>query len=217
MYHIDSKKLNGPAVHTSFVTFYMPYSVKLVSLFATLLLFCVACDESYVPKPKGYNRIDLPGHTYVPLQQKHPYYFEHSAHAKILKDTFDRAEPDWIYIYYPTLGANIQITYKHVAKDPKKFQEFINDAYKLTAKHQIKASGIEETVIRTPSGKTANLFEIEGEVPSQFQFYMSDTTTHFFRGALYFRTATKNDSLAPVIDYVKEDILHLINTLEWKD
>jgi gliding motility-associated lipoprotein GldD len=169
-----------------------------------------------VPRPKGYNRIDLPEHSYVPLQEDHPYFFEYSAHAKILRDTFDLAEPDWIYVYYPTLGANVQITYKSIAKDPKKFQAYVNDAYKLAAKHQVKASGIEETVIRTPHGKTASLFEIEGDVPSQFQFYMSDTTTHFFRGALYFRTSTKNDSLAPVIEYIKDDILHLINTLEWR-
>jgi gliding motility-associated lipoprotein GldD len=195
----------------------LPHSTRIFLFAALIALLLSACNESYVPRPKGFNRIDLPEHKYVPLLEKHPYFFEHSAHAKILKDTFDIAEPDWIYIYYPTLGANVQITYKNVAKDPKKFQEFVNDAYKLTAKHQVKASGIEETVIRTPRGKTANLFEIEGDVPSQFQFYMSDTTKHFFRGALYFRTATKNDSLAPVIDYIKEDILHLINTLEWKE
>ncbi|MDO1446814.1 gliding motility lipoprotein GldD [Rhodocytophaga aerolata] len=195
----------------------MPQSFKIFLFVGLVSLLVSACNESYVPKPKGYNRIDLPERSYVPLHEKHPYFFEYSAHAKILKDTFDIAEPDWIYVYYPTLGANVQITYKHVAKDPKKFQEYVNDAYKLTAKHQIKASGIEETVIRTPAGKTANLFEIEGDVPSQFQFYMSDTTTHFFRGALYFRTSTQNDSLAPVIDYVKEDILHMINTLEWRE
>ena len=195
----------------------MPQSFKIFLFVGLVSVLISACNESYVPKPKGYNRIDLPERSYIPLQEKHPYFFEYSAHAKILKDTFDIAEPDWIYVYYPTLGANVQITYKHVAKDPKKFQEFVNDAYKLTAKHQIKASGIEETVIRTPAGKTANLFEIEGDVPSQFQFYMSDTTTHFFRGALYFRTSTQNDSLAPVIDYVKEDILHMINTLEWRE
>lgn len=198
---------------------YIPVtSNHIIPLFAGLIaLLLSACNETYVPRPKGYNRIDLPEHKYVPLQEDHPYSFEYSAHAKILKDTFGIAEPDWIYVYYPALGANVQITYKHVAKDPKKFQEYVNDAYKLTAKHQVKASGIEETVIRTPTGKTANLFEIEGDVPSQFQFYMSDTTTHFFRGALYFRTATKNDSLSPVIDYIKEDMLHMINTLEWKE
>jgi gliding motility-associated lipoprotein GldD len=187
--------------------------ILFISLFSLVLS---ACNESYVPRPKGYNRIDLPTHTYVALQEDHPYFFEHSAHARILKDTFALAEPHWIYVYYPSLGANVQITYKQVNKDPKRFQEYVNDAYKLAAKHQVKASGMEETVIRTPTGKTASLFEIEGDVPSQFQFYMSDTANHFFRGALYFRTATKNDSLAPVIEYVKEDMLHMINTMEWK-
>jgi gliding motility-associated lipoprotein GldD len=174
-------------------------------------------NESYVPKPKGFNRIDLPPAAYKPLENKYPYSFEHSTHATILKDTFARAEPYWIYVYYPQFKANVQITYKSVHQDPKMFQELVNDAYKLASKHQIKASAIEERVIKTSDGKTANLFRLEGEVPSQFQFYITDTTTHFLRGALYFRTATKNDSLAPVIEYVEKDIIHLIQTLKWKE
>ena len=81
----------------------------------------------------------------------------------------------------------------------------------------IKASGIEESVIKTPSGKTVAVYELEGEVPSQFQFYLSDSTKHFLRGALYFRTATKNDSLAPVIEFIKKDIIHLLNTCQWQE
>lgn len=193
-------------------------SIKTLStlLFAVPLLY--ACgSEDFVPKPKGFNRIDLPPHRYVSLQGDYPYGFEHSAHAVIKKDTFARAEPYWIFVYYPELRANVQLTYKTVNQDPKKFQELVNDAYKLASKHQIKAEAIEEMVLKTPSGKTANLFELQGEVPSQFQFYVTDTTTHFFRGALYFHTATKNDSLAPVIEYVKEDIVHMVNTLKWKE
>lgn len=195
------------------------YTGKLLNIlfFTCSLGFLLACqEESYVPKPKGYNRIDLPKQSYIPLTEKHPYFFEYSTHAKILKDTFETSEPHWIYVYYPALKANVQITYKSINHDPKKFQEYINDAFKLTSKHQIKAYSIEESVVKTPKGKTANIFELEGEVPSQFQFYVSDTTTHFFRGALYFRTATKNDSLAPVIEYVKADVLHMLNTLEWR-
>lgn len=187
----------------------------LILLFA-VPLWCACESQDYVPKPKGFNRIDLPPHRYVSLQGDYPYDFEHSAHAVIRKDTFARAEPYWIYVYYPELKANVQLTYKTVNKDPKRFQELVNDAYKLASKHQIKAEAIEEMVMKTPSGKTANLFQLEGEVPSQFQFYVTDTTTHFFRGALYFQTATKNDSLAPVIEYVKEDIVHLVNTLKWE-
>jgi len=195
----------------------MSFANAFRMLLLVLPLLGACGGKEYVPKPKGYNRIDLPPHRYVALQGNYPYSFEHSAHAVIKKDTFARAEPYWIYVYYPDLRANVQLTYKTVNQDPKKFQELVNDAYKLTTKHQIKAEAIEEMVMKTPNGKTANLFELAGEVPSQFQFYVTDTTTHFFRGALYFTTATKNDSLAPVIEYVKEDVVHMINSLNWKD
>lgn len=182
------------------------------------LVFLAACgsDPDYVPKPKGYNRIDLPAHEYQPLTGKYPYSFEYSKHALVRPDTFSTAEPYWIFVYYPALKANVQLTYKSVNDNPKKFQELLNDAYKLTSKHQVKAEAIDEFVMKTKDGKTANLFTLQGEVPSQFQFYVTDSTTHFFRGALYFKTATKNDSLAPVIDYIKADAVHLLNTLKWQ-
>ena len=96
-------------------------------------------------------------------------------------------------------------------------KEFLNDAYTLTAKHQIKAYAIDETFTRTPSGKTAIIAELDGEVPSQFQFTMTDSTKNFLRGALYFNTKVQNDSLQPAIDYVKKDMMRMINTLEWRN
>jgi gliding motility-associated lipoprotein GldD len=92
----------------------------------------------------------------------------------------------------------------------------MDDAYRLTAKHQIKAYGIDEVNVRTPSGKTAVIAEISGEVPSQFQFTMTDSTRNFLRGAVYFNTRVANDSLAPAIEYMKREAMHLINTVEWK-
>ncbi|WP_207436234.1 gliding motility lipoprotein GldD [Sabulibacter ruber] len=181
------------------------------------VLFLGSCAEEYTPKPKGYNRIDLPEAKYTLLQEAHPYVFEHSVYSKILKDSSRIAEPHWIDIYYPQFKANIQLTYKDFNQDPKKFNELVEDARKLTSRHQIKAYAIEESQIKTPTGITASVFELQGEVPSQFQFYLTDSTKHFFRGALYFRTATANDSLAPVIEYLKKDVVHLLNTLHWTD
>lgn len=126
-------------------------------------------------------------------------------------------EPYWIDIYYPEFVANIQITYKAIEQDSTKLQEYLNDSYKLTAKHQIKAYSIEESIIQTPNHHTAVVAELSGEVPTPFQFYSTDSAQHFIRGALYFRTASKNDSLAPVIDYVKKDIIHMLNTLTWAE
>ncbi len=170
----------------------------------------------FTPKPKGYNRIDLPAHRYQPLPPGHPYEFEYSKEAVIKRDSSYLAKPDWINVYYPKLHANVQITYTNIAGNPKLFAKMLEDARKLTGKHQIKATAIEENTLKTPDGKKVAIFELSGDVPSQFQFYTTDSTKHFFRGALYFRTATANDSLQPVIDYVKEDIVHLVNTLKYQ-
>lgn len=180
----------------------------------TILL--TACSEDYLPKPKGYNRIDLPQHDYQVLTEDHPYAFEYSKSAVIKKDVSYIAEPHWIDVYYPDFKAYIQLTYKKINGKTKAFDEHIDDSHKLAGKHNIKAYSIEEGQVRTPKGYNATIFELEGEVPSQFQFYITDSTRHFLRGAIYFQTATKNDSLAPVIEYMKYDAMHLVNTLDWK-
>ncbi|MCZ6693374.1 MAG: gliding motility lipoprotein GldD [Bacteroidetes bacterium] len=183
----------------------------------TLCLFFYSCSQDYLPKPKGYNRIELPDPKYISLPDSLPYDFEYSVHANIYKDSSWMAERYWINIYYPQLEASVQITYKPVLSRQDLLEEYLRDAHTLTSKHQIKAYAIDESIIQTPLGNTVVISELSGEVPSQFQFYVTDSTKHFLRGALYFRTATKNDSLAPVIQYVKRDILQMVNTLEWKD
>lgn len=187
---------------------------EFYSLFFIILF--TSCKKDFMPKPEGYNRIDLPGHEYTYLADTFPYMFEHSIHAEISADTSWLHEPYWINIYYPGIDASINISYKPVYQNADTLYGLLNDAFKLTSKHLIKAYAIDESILKTPNGKTAIVAELEGEVPSQFQFFITDSVHHFLRGALYFNTATKNDSLAPSIAYVKKDIIHLLNTLEWK-
>ena len=175
-----------------------------------------SCTTNYQPKPKGYNRLILPEAKYQPLPDSLPYQFEYSTSAKLLRDTSWINEKHWVEIYYPTLKANIHITYKRLLNKDALLKEFLDDAYNLTSKQQIKAYGIDEVKVVTPLGKTALIAEISGEVPSQFQFTMTDSSKNFLRGALYFNTKVQNDSLAPAIDFMKKEVMHLINTLEWK-
>ena len=193
----------------------MVRNVVLVTIIFSLAIL-VSCSTNYIPKPKGYNRIELPEPAFLQLPDSFPYSFQYSAHAKLLRDSSWMAERFWIDIYYPDLGANIQVTYKPVNGLDNLLQEYQDDSYRLTAKHQVKAYSIEEANLRLPNGDIAVVSELEGQVPSQFQFYVTDSVQHFLRGALYFRTATQNDSLAPVIEYMKQDIIHLLNTLSWK-
>ena len=196
--------------------FKMLRPLLLFLVISAAIFSCQKKEDRYVPKPKGYNRVDLPDHAYQKLTQNHPYTFEVSKYAQVVPDTFPMAGKDWIFINYPQFKANIQITYKEVNNNPAYLRDFINDSYKLASKHQIRASAIQEQRVLSKTGKTAILFKIDGDVPSPYQFYTTDSTKHFMRGAIYFPTATKNDSLAPVIDYLQKDMLQLLNTLNWR-
>jgi len=185
-----------------------------------LLILVSGCrnedENTFMPKPKGYNKIDLPAHSYDTLTGDYPYTFEYSSLAKVMPDTSKTAEPYWIDIYYPEYKANIQITYKKTNNSAKTLEEYIKDSHTLANKHNVKAYAIDELITDTKNGYAVKVFELSGDVPSQIQFHVTDTTKSFLRGAVYFRTSTKNDSLAPVINYLKTDVMHLIETLKFK-
>ena len=182
---------------------------------AFLVLLCLACESNWLPKPPGYNRIELPRHEYQRLEQGYPYQLDFSTYSKVEADSFNLGEKEWINLNYPDFGAKVHLTYKKIDQNTD-FKILSNDAFNLTAKHQIKAYGIEEAILLTPNGYSAVVAELTGEVPTQFQFFVTDSTSHFLRGAVYFNTALKNDSLAPVIEFIKIDMAHLINSVNFE-
>ena len=198
------------------INYFQGIRKKLVALVMALLcaVSFFSCKKGYQPKPLGYNRLVLPEPVYRLSPDTLPYRFEYSKYAQFLNDTSWVSDKHWVEVYYPELKANIHITYKRINSFDQ-LKEYFNDAFVLTSKHQIKANAIDEIIIKTPSGKTATIAELDGEVPSQFQFTITDSTKHFLRGALYFFTKVNNDSLGPAIDYVKKDALHLVNSIEW--
>ena len=202
--------------HLKTISIALNKSILLCAIFLTM--GCTnSSNETYVPKPKGYQRIDLPPHAYQDLPDEHPYQFRISKYARVLPDSFAPSEPHWIFVDYPKHKANIQLTYKQVRNNPKLLAEYIDDSYKLAAKHQTHATAIQEQIITTPNGYTVTLFRLLGDVPSPYQFYTTDSVRHFLRGSIYFPAANKNDSIAPVVTYIKTDMLEMINTLRWKE
>jgi len=180
------------------------------------LVGLVSCDQTYLPKPPGYNRIDLPAHSYKKLAEGYPYQIDYSSYSKVEADSFNIEEEAWVNLNYEDFGAKVHLNYKQIG-DQFDFKKLSNDAFKLTSQHQVKAYGIEEAVLLTPEGYTGVVAELTGEVPTQFQFFVTDSTNNFLRGALYFNTAMKNDSLSPVIEFIKEDMVHLMNSVKFKD
>ncbi|MFT4856097.1 MAG: gliding motility-associated lipoprotein GldD [Algoriphagus sp.] len=191
--------------------------MRKASPFVFCLLLFASCEQNFLPKPQGYNRIDLPAHTFLKLTDGYPYTLDYSESSQVEKDSFNLKEDTWINLNYADFGAKVHLTYKKIDGKNIDFKSLSEDAFRLTAKHQKMAYGIEEGILVTPEGYVAVVAELEGEVPTQFQFFVTDSTQHFLRGALYFNTAMKNDSLAPVIEYIKVDMAHLMNSVKFLD
>jgi gliding motility-associated lipoprotein GldD len=187
-------------------------------VFFVLALSLFSCtsedDEASTPKPRAYFRITFPEKKYVKYDSVCPFTFEIPTYSKMENDKTPNAEPCWLNLTFPSLNGTLHLSYKPVNGNAKALFE---DTYTLASKHQIKASGIEEHLFNNDSLKVYGLmYEIEGNAASSVQFYLTDSTKHFLRGALYFNSVPNIDSIAPVIEFVKKDIYHLIETFRWK-
>ncbi|MBR6091228.1 MAG: gliding motility lipoprotein GldD [Bacteroidales bacterium] len=181
-----------------------------------LLVLASSCgDKNPQPKPRGYFRIDLPDKQYVTLDTMRYYSFEYPTYSTITPDYHSLQEKDWVNVEFPRFKGTIHISYKQVNDN---LGEYLEDAYFMITKHIGKATGIRDSVIINKEKDVYGLmYYLDGEgVASPLQFYLTDSTEHFMRGSLYFNVVPNNDSLQPVIDFITDDVRHLINTLEWK-
>jgi len=180
------------------------------------LFSCGTEPDVFTTKPRAYHRIELPPAAYQAIDQDLPYQFEHSIHAMLKPHVSFITENEyyWMDLYYPDFQATIHLGYKMI-NDQKAYENFVNDAHKLAGKHIEKATKMSDFIIKTPSGFQATVFELSGNLPTPFQFFFTDTTTHYLRGALYFNYADKNDSIAPIIEYIKHDMIHMLNTMRF--
>jgi gliding motility-associated lipoprotein GldD len=172
-------------------------------------------DETIAPKPRAYFRLNFPEKKYVVYNESCPFSFERPVYSTVTADKSSRAEPCWLNLNFPTVNGTLHLSYKEVNNN---IQAYLDHTYTLASKHQIKASGIEEKLVSRDSSKVYGLiYEIGGNAASSIQFFLTDSTKHFVRGALYFYAPPNTDSIAPVVDFIRKDIYHMIETFEWKN
>jgi gliding motility-associated lipoprotein GldD len=201
----------------------MPAMNKLVSFGILIVssLIMLSCNSNYtVSKKKGYFYIDFPEKKYQVFDQPgYPYTFEYPVYGRVVKDsTFfeDKAEDWWINIDIPQFVGRIYISYKQIGSR-NNLDSLVNDAFKMAyKKHSDISTGISDSLIHTPNNVEGIYFNLAGNTATANQFFLTDSTRHFLRGALYFDAAPNADSLRIVNDFLKEDLQHLINTLKWK-
>ena len=187
----------------------------LVVAFALIALWVWQDNNASVPKPRAYFRIDLPEKEYRSYESVCPMNMEVSTAAQI--EVFrDRQSVDscWFNIYYPRYNARVHCTYVAVGN---RFNELVNNAYGFAAKHEMKASGLRRTMVSDSTRDVHGIiYDIEGDAASNVQFFLTDSTNHFLRGALYFFNSPNPDSIQPVLEFVRADIDRLAQTLQWR-
>ena len=189
--------------------------------FISLSLLFTACNSDYnIGRKRGFFKIDFPPKAYKSFNEAgYPYTFEYPVYANIVKDTTffeDKPEnPWWINIDFPQFNGRVHISYKQVGKN--NFDSLVTDAFQMSFKqHTYKATDIKDSLVTTPNGIEGIYFTLRGNTATANQFFLTDSTKHFLRGALYFAATPNQDSMSIVNDFLKQDLLHLINTLQWK-
>lgn len=183
---------------------------RIFYVFFTLFLF--SCNDSSQPKPSGFLALDYENAMYSRVNLDCPFTFEKNNLSNLESEKLNK--PCWINLDYPRMDAKIYLTYSPIENN---LRELLIDAQKLPEKHTIKADLIEASIYVNEENQTfGNFYEVEGDAASQAQFYVTDSTSHFLTGSLYFEVKPNYDSILPAANYLKNDMRHLIETLEWK-
>lgn len=185
------------------------YSLLFVCLFLTY------CGADYSPKPRGYFKIDLPEKKYQSYAGDCPYSFDYPVYAKVFPDSSRDTKPCWLNIAYPLFNGRIHLSYQPVTSR-EQFNQLIEDARTFAFKHTVKATAIDEGLISYPEKKVYGIYySIDGNTASSVQFFLTDSTKNYLRGALYFNEQPHLDSIQPVLDFVKKDIDVMIKSFKW--
>ena len=187
-------------------------SFVIVFLFVSVFF---SCKKEYTPKPRGYFRIAFPEKTYHKLTLDLPYVFDVADYSEAVPDDEQFSEAGWINIITPANKAELHISYAHIKNN---LPDHLENSRKFAYKHTVKADAINEQVyIDRENNVYGTIYFIEGNAASPMQFYLTDSTENFLRGALYIRELPNIDSIRPVIDFLEPDVIRLIESTRWKN
>ena len=194
---------------------------RLPYVFLLLLLTAVGCTYDRVPKPKAYPRIHFPvneGNIHYHTDNC-PYSFDLPGYYRVERKTtfFDEEITDacWLNIVCDSLNATLYLSYKELGPDIT-LMRLMEEAYELTYKHTNKADYIKPREFDNGHGSVGLIYYVGGDAASNIQFFLTDTTTHFVRGALYFYARPNADSLRPVVDFMIHDLETLTDSWRWE-
>jgi gliding motility-associated lipoprotein GldD len=184
---------------------------KILVVLTFIVVACGNSEVDYYPKPNGYLRLDFPERVYSTYTSDCPYAFEIPEYFSVVdKDSFCNKKD----IIMERFNASLMLTYLPVDTN---LIDLIEASRSFVYEHSQFADGIEEELIIDDTRDAFGLrYKITGDAASPFQFYLTDSTNHFLRGALYFNVKPNYDSIKPSLDYITEDLDRMLQTVIWK-
>jgi len=190
-----------------------PANIIFVSL---VYLLCACHSADYTPKPRGFYRINLPEKNYIQATTGCPFVFEQPTYALLKTDLSDGANPCWKNLDFPQFNARLHMSYFAISSKAP-LAQLTEDARTFAFKHTAKATSIDQVKIYRPTDRLYGItYLIHGNTASNLQFFVSDSSKHYLRGALYFHEKPNLDSIQPVLNFLQQDIERLIHTFTWK-
>jgi gliding motility-associated lipoprotein GldD len=175
-----------------------------------------ACRDAPTPKPRGYHRISIPEASYRRYDHPCGIHFDVPQYSKIeLIVQKKKSQDHWFNLAFPNFEAKVHCSYIPLQSESH-FYGMLEDAHQMVFAHEMKASGIAANGFDFPKNNVSGLlYELSGPVATPLQFLATDSTQHFLRGSVYFNHVPNPDSIAPALEQVKKDLVHLIETLKW--
>lgn len=201
--------------------FMRKFTLVFINIVLLFTAFFISCRTDDTPKPSAYPRVHYPERkgilTYdvadCPYTFQMPDYYVVQRKSKFLNDTV--FENCWLNLECSDLNATIYLSYKKLSPD-QTLEKLAGEAYKLTFNHTQKADYIQPQEIDNGHGGMGLIYYVGGDAASNIQFFITDTTEHFMRGALYFYAHPNADSLKPVVNFMIEDVKGILASWRWK-
>ncbi len=190
-------------------------------LMSAVLPGCVGATDQ-TPKPRAYPKIEFPVADSLASFRLEvcPFAFEYPSYVAVEQDTvyFDDKpkHPCWFDLVTPSLDGRVHVSYYPISSVAD-FEKHRDDAYTLVGKHNIVANYIDEQPIERPAvGVHGFSFAVEGDAASPYQLFVTDSTRHFIRAAVYVNAQAKADSLGPVYEFLRRDLDEVVESLRWR-
>ncbi len=192
--------------------------IKSLLIAGIVVISACGGEDSYVPKPRIFPKIELIEKQYSSVTSDDLHStFELPQYAVIKQDSQTGIpRPGWANVLYHPYDATLHLTH-YSFKNWALYDSLVQDTRKLVYKHLQRAEDIiEEPVSAYGSKHWGLVYRIKGNTATNLNFFITDSSRNFVRGALYFNHATNPDSIAPVYDYIEQDIFQMIKTFTWR-